>query len=74
MIECLALCFLVRLLTSYNKHCLIDFRQDQQVLVWKPDRGRRRRADDKRSEGQRVRKAVLEEATPKEGPKIWEMG
>lgn len=53
MIACLVLCFLVRLLTGYNKHCLIDFGQDQQASAWKPDRGRRRRADDKRSEGQR---------------------
>lgn len=73
MIECLALCFLVRRLAGYNKHCLIDFGQDQQASVWKPDKGRRRRADDKRSEGQRVRKAVPEEVTPKEGPESWEI-
>lgn len=43
-----------------------------QASVWKPDRGRKR-ADDKRSEGQRVRKSAPEEATPKEGPKSWEI-
>lgn len=53
------------------QHCLIDFGQDQQASVWKPDKGRR--ADDKRSKGQRVRKSAPEEATPKEGPKSWEI-
>lgn len=49
------------------QHCLIDFGQDQQASVWKPDKGRRRE-DDKR-----VRKSAPEEATPKEGPKSWEI-
>lgn len=44
--------FLVKLLVGYDKHCLANFGQDQQASVWKPDGGRRRRADAK---GQKVR-------------------